>query len=1059
MTSRTTGGRRGIVLILVSGILVLMMTLVVLVASLSRAAGAQDRSPAVRAGLAAASGAEYAARRVVENPWPLTQGSQRCRGDDWTFRDGAASDLAEGLNPSFSHGEPWQENGGDPDAYDRGLDSPLPAADLDGDGKFSAASGRLRGGTRPRDLTFSLKITSPEGRIPVNAGCLWADDLHGGPTFCGGSGGSGGPTTGGQHDPNGIPDHKDHQIWYHRGLIHALNNLGALVLPDGATNRWNATQGNHAFRLSWLGNDLVKNRPVGGYASWEAVDTLLAGLSYTPAERELVRPWIDLGPYSNSSAEAGPVRGYESSDFPPGSPVNIWTAPPEVLKSLWMYAAGFVHKSAFPYIDDPSTFGWTDLSTRANLPFDDLRDTVQDVGDPENVADHFVIVIYPEEADALASLGAWWATSSSPEWSGIHSDLRMTAPSLFAQDAADLTNGTLRDAWLRAKADLAYLAVTGEPGPYVLPWKMRAGTWAAAGDPSGWPLALGMNAVMRVRYPLLLQDWTTTNAPFQRSGRPGLDAVRPLGLTLAPPTRFDCVSAGRSAGPGASATVSGSFSTGSLLEFTSQEDFECLGGGTNLAKRGVTVVGDLSPAERHDTRMADLLPAIGAVPIYGDTPGAVRTYPHVASLPRRNRRAFTNKTEGGGDYGFSRGAGAVGLAPLEAGLLVAQLYWADKDGFDQILNSGNAYSEGPDGDFWHESPDTWVSFPLGDIPFPNQVAVLPGPPSIPEALDFPEDTPLNGLKGTVGILNFQIVGIPKPPPPVVQLPGLDGALGTAVQAMSLSGWFGPDSRISLSTNHNPWDRELGDTSTMTVSTERVLLSPGLDAPAIRLTLTLHWQDPTGTWRDALVTEEIAASALAPHGVENVHVVLTVQRMGPETGFRVYLNGTKRIEYTHPYHLATGDRERIDFGNVDEVRLHSRVLSDITEIPLMFQAGRFVRSGTYTSPRYAFERARRLGHAAWSALVPPCASGLAVTPLLRGYAANGTELPGSPIPLAGPEGENQEALGALGPVHAFRYEFTFDAAQVIEPLTDTPVLESLRLVHRPASGGTAWSRWE
>ncbi len=1057
MTPNGQAGRRGIVLVLVSGLLVLMMTLAVLVTSLSRAAGAQDRSPRVRAGLAAESGAEYAARRVLENPWPDAREPRLSRGDDWTFRDGAGTDLAEALNPSFSHGEPWQENGGKPDAYDRGLDSPLPAADLDGDGKFSAWSGRLRGGAGPLALTFSLKVTSPEGLLPVNAGCLWTDDLHGGPTFCGGSGGGGGPATGARHDPNGIPDHKDHQIWAHRALIHALNNLGAIILPDGATNRWNATQGNHAFRLSWLGNDLVRNRPPGGYASPEAVGEMLAALGYTQAEQDLVLPWLDTGPY-DAPAETGPVRGYESNDFPPGAPVNFRTAPPEVLKSLWMYAAGFIHMSGFPYVDDPSLFGWTDLSTRANLPFDDLRDKVKDPGDPEDVEKHFVTVIYPEEADELVKTAlAWRKDGSGLRWSDILDAFRSASGALFAQEAADITNDTLRAAWLRSKADLAYLAVTGEAGVSGLPWKARAGAWAAAGDPSGWPLALGMDGVMRIRYPLLLQDWTTTNAPFQRSGRPGLDAVRPLGTTLAPPTRFDCVSAGRAAGPGAAATASGSFTTGSLLEFTSQEDFENLGGGVNLARRGVLVAEDTSPAERHDTRVADLLPMIGAVPVYGDTPGALRTYPRITTLPRRNRRAFTDKTEGASHYGFSRAAGAAGLAPLEAGLLGAKMYWAEKDGFDRILNAGNAYAEGPDGDFWHESPDSWVSFPMNEIPFASQVAGLPAGPSMSGALDFPEDTPLNGLSGTVGIVSWQTTGIPKPPPPVVQLPGLDNAPGTAVQAMSLSGWFGPDSGVTISTNHNSWDAELGDTSWLTVSTARVLRSPGLDAPALLLTFTLHWQDTTGASRDVIMTREIAAAELAPHGIGNVHVALTVRRMGPSTGFRVYLDGMKRIEYAHPYLLKTGDREKIDFRNVDEVRLHDRVLDEITEIPLVFQAGRFVRSGTYTSPRYAFARARRLDHAAWSMIVPPCADGLATSALLHGYGADGLELPGSPVPLWDAEPENREALSALGPVHAFKYAFTFDATGVIEPLTDTPVLESVRLVHRPAAGGISWSR--
>ncbi len=159
-------------------------------------------------------------------------------------------------------------------------------------------------------------IDPPEGRLPVNAGVLWDEDIF---------------------DPGtpGVPDHKDIEISYHRGLAHALNNLGARLLDDTDDRRhWRAATGSHpdpahTFEMSWLGHDLITYRPAGGYPDTASIRAALLPLGYTPGDIDVILPFLDLGPY-DAPDEAARAHGESelreapaSGDIPRYVPVSL----------------------------------------------------------------------------------------------------------------------------------------------------------------------------------------------------------------------------------------------------------------------------------------------------------------------------------------------------------------------------------------------------------------------------------------------------------------------------------------------------------------------------------------------------------------------------------------------------------------------------------------------------------------------------------------------------------------------------------------------------------------
>lgn len=158
--------RRGIALVLIVGVLSLLtlaaLGLAAVVQISVAASGARELRDAAR--LAAASGMDYAAARLVHEGYPRRALAPAGRADDWT------------REPAYAHGEPWTDADGDV-AWDAGE----PCIDLDGDGRWSDWTVRLRRGNGPAPR-FALWIESPEGRIPVNAGFLDGANRNGPPS-------------------------------------------------------------------------------------------------------------------------------------------------------------------------------------------------------------------------------------------------------------------------------------------------------------------------------------------------------------------------------------------------------------------------------------------------------------------------------------------------------------------------------------------------------------------------------------------------------------------------------------------------------------------------------------------------------------------------------------------------------------------------------------------------------------------------------------------------------------------------------------------------------------
>ncbi len=253
--------RRGIILILVSGILVVTTLTALLLLQLVLSSRALQRTTTGRrqAEIAAASGLDYAAARLWESPFtpaddgaPLTKEN---RPDDWTRRQGPE-------NPSWARGDGWKDADGN-GAWTAGIDAPDPASDLEANGRFDAWSGRLRGGAAPYALRFALAVRAAAAGISVNGGELNS------------------PV--GDHDLDGVlngtdPDylsnvpaaaHRDPAWPGNVHLVNLLDNLGA-VLGLSDTSPRPFAPGYPALGTiaqSGLGTLVITHRPPGGYVS------------------------------------------------------------------------------------------------------------------------------------------------------------------------------------------------------------------------------------------------------------------------------------------------------------------------------------------------------------------------------------------------------------------------------------------------------------------------------------------------------------------------------------------------------------------------------------------------------------------------------------------------------------------------------------------------------------------------------------------------------------------------------------------------------------------------
>lgn len=567
--------RRGIALILASGIVAVLFLASAATLQLGRivrtAAGA--RAEAGRSRLVAESGIHYAASRLTDDPgYPLSilaPPTLANRADDWMFRDGVGEPLEGAHNVSYSHGEPWNDDGdGLREAHE------APAIDLDGDGRFSAASGRLR--TGDSSATFALKVVSTGALYPVNAP---AD----------------------------------------RWLMRFGDNLGSVLFADGqAPGRFDkpyvaSGKTGEAIRVSHLGAHLVGEdwnrsgsledppeedadgdgfpdtcRPQEGYRNPAEIRKVLVDQGYSGAAADRIVRYMDLGPYDPADPESIPFP------FTPATPVvELANAPPEILQALLLYVA---HQPDFGdavnlglNIDYPRTGG--QLMYSNNLTH---------------------IMLYPEEAAKVAQwFLAFRSTPSRSSWRAFREALWTAArpdhasfpnpDPLFAGDIAPLAAAPRAAwAWSRAKADAVYAALSPEVSlnpQSGLTWGMEP----YPPEPDGMKRlaeTIRTDFCLSPRYPVFPVPGFT-RSPYRRNDVNEEQCPRHPG-TLAPATRFSVESLGSSGH--ASDSVRATLRTAERLEFTRQESFEAdFIGDLPAASLGITVV-DVDPSNRNGRR-------------------------------------------------------------------------------------------------------------------------------------------------------------------------------------------------------------------------------------------------------------------------------------------------------------------------------------------------------------------------------------------------------------------------------------------------------------------------
>lgn len=510
--------RAGVALLFVSGLLALLLLLsgsfiaatrLAATATLSSVDGAVCR-------LASGSGMDYAAARLMENPFPGPAPSAARRGDDWS-----------GL-PAYARGEPWTDDpshaidGIDNDGNDR-VDEPFEGdgvrepgepwgPDRDGDGKFSAWSGRLRG--PGFGVPFALRIESAGGKIPVNAGFL---------------------------DP---PRHNAVAPACHAGLARALNNLGAILFaatPDrlARVGREDVPTGNaipgEPIRISRLGEHLLAARPPGGYRSRNEADRALTGAGYLPEERAEILRQIDTGPCDTLMAypDGGAYR-----------PVELSTASFATLQALWRYLKTASSQPVpTEFLEGPAPpYGNPGARSGGHLAFDRTRG----------------MILYPDEAEGLATFAERFRKGpGASSWPEFRRQMANEAPSIFARDSGLLSAaGQPRAAavWARMKADLAFFALAPDRPPDRL--TSNGATWNLPHPVLGTfhPVFLHRmdTGFQGIAYPRSVPPrWTDPAHPHDSDCGYASPLVSPpqnlwpVGLTLAPPVRFEVAARAR----------------------------------------------------------------------------------------------------------------------------------------------------------------------------------------------------------------------------------------------------------------------------------------------------------------------------------------------------------------------------------------------------------------------------------------------------------------------------------------------------------------------------------
>lgn len=667
--------RAGITLILVSGLLVLLAFLAASFLSMRGCVEAAGRSGllAVRQSLAAESGLHYAAGRLIEDPgYPLsildaTTPPHDTRGDDWTFRDGVGQPLTGSAHVSYSHGEPWTDDG------DGLREAGEPFADLDRDGRFTARSGRLRGNGGG---AFSLKIVSAGGLYPVNAGAgssvsdpwlvrlgdnlgsilFQANEIPGRFDSAHTAGGLTGETI-----------RVSHLGWHLLG--EDVNGNGSLDAPDEED-----ADGDGQIDVG---------RPAKGYASLDQIRKALLANGYQARDADRILRYMDLGPYDPVQISSIP------SNYLSTSAIELASAPPEMLQALLLY---FGHP--------------LDGLAGAGLGFDLTYPRTSGSASSRRYS-NVNVALYPDEA---AEVAGWitrfrctpgrssWRAFREALWTAARPDrpVLYNLPSLFTADIAPLpVRG--KWAWARAKADTIYAALSPEkslnpqsgltwgmepfpPEPDGIKRLMETIHWEISYIPR-WPTAPGAG-------------WPSS--PYMlglpRAGTPA---------TLAPATRFLV----ESATPRGGAPLKAAFRANERLEWTTQIDFEKDHIGARPAASLAMAIVDPHPANPNARRprvrdeIADLTKPLPPAP---GSELFVRNIRGLVSSPVFNPNGLA------ADPG--RTSGALGLAPRSSAPQGARYYFPiAEDDFStatetEWLSDTSVSGTGPDDPFNLHAP-------------------------------------------------------------------------------------------------------------------------------------------------------------------------------------------------------------------------------------------------------------------------------------------------------------------------------------------------------------------
>lgn len=1058
--------------------------------------GVAARRAACAAGLCAASGMEYAAARLAESPYPRVRETPESRGDDWSCRDPRGTPLERVANPSFSHGEAWVHAAPQVPLADDDADGRIDEAaelqgrfdagdaagpDRDGDGGFSSWSARLREGR-----AFLLRIEGDDGKIPLNAGCLWggdgidndgdgvldeADEADGIDNDSDGAVDEAGewPDLHGGAGPgygaNNVPDHRDVLVPYHAGLVRALNNLGVVA---GLSTRCDTVPIGTAadpaswLKTSWLGHDLIANRPPGGYRSWAQAESVLKGLAnplpheqggvYSQAECDAIRPFLSLGPYGDPG-EGGRVPPATKRRIPDYVPVNLWTAPPEVLKSVWMYVSGRAGSGTVSGTFPGDVVGYrsTPYGRAGTMTYDWTY-----MGQPMYARP----AIWPDEAAEIASLAVEMRQAGILTWKGLYQRLADEAQVLFRKDVFDFAPDDPADGgngdglpndpylfpnaghnirhWTGAKTDVAFRAVAMDAYPY--PGAANGcTTWASWGvDRDRDPSAPGIDAasyvdahtIGYVKYPAYFDPdhnpapWSGwVNEPYRH--QQGEAMTRVQGFTLSAPKRFRVESAARGA---PSLRMEGTLRAAEVLELFCQEDFEQLSAGWNLARRGIEAAGSPGPQARRDTRAE---PAEGRA-----------AYPHILTFPRWDRRSFTPAVEAAPGWGFSRMFGAVALGRKESGVQGAGRYLSFTDDWETADATLDA--EGSLPSFPYQPSWQWGigNDDLSTHPLYNNMPLIPS----------------------------------------VQCPGIDGPFGagTGIDGLSIEAWVGPGAGLRIAEQgaganyielnvsrpqaSSPNPHLLETIFRLTVGWKPAAVSPPMINNALWCTML---DDPALGWRSWF---------------HHVLLTLTYNNVTARTEFRLYIDGQDTVEgipipmKEYAKRMEVTDLESFLFRGADQIRVYAGA-KDQAFAKQRYEQERFVRLGTYTSPLFrCLDGPVRLLRARWTGSTPPAFylpldpsdpvrslpdEALPLDPFrvsLRLYDASGAELPAPQSPLPLDASESSAALRSLPPVRLFRCEVRIDCQMLAGVLDDTPVFESIWLTLQRAGHAPAWTGW-